>query len=170
MKKHSGMRPQDIVILLKITLCENKLWYIKDIANELFISQSEVSESLNRSLLAGLVSSNKRRVLKSALLDFLIYGLKYVYPVKPEGLVRGIKTSHSVPPLSEKIMSHEVFVWPYAEGDSRGFAIEPLYPNVPKACLKDEKLYELLALVDAIRIGNKREYILAVKELKHKLR
>ncbi len=169
MKKHSGMRPHDIVILLKIITYGDNDWYIKDTAKELFISQSEVSESLNRSVLAGLISNNKKRIMKSALFDFLIYGLKYVYPVKPEAMVRGIKTSHSAPPLSNEIVSEEVYVWSYEEGDARGFAIEPLHPNVPKACLKDSKLHELLALVDAIRIGNKREFNLAVNELKQKI-
>ena len=169
MKKHSGMRPQDIVILLKIATYGDSDWYMKDVANNLFISPSEVTESLNRSVLAGLISNNKKRVMKSALFDFLVYGLKYVYPVKPEAMVRGIKTSHSALPLSNEILSEEVCVWPYAEGDARGFAIDPLHPNVPKACLKDNKLYELLTLVDAIRIGNKREYNLAVSELKQRL-
>ena len=50
MKKHSGMRPQDIVILLKIATYGDNNWYMKDIANDLFISPSEVSESLNRSV------------------------------------------------------------------------------------------------------------------------
>jgi len=170
MKKHSGMRPQDIVILLKIATYGDNDWYMKDIANDLLISPSEVSESLNRSVLAGLISNNKKRLMKSALYDFIVYGLKYVYPAKAGSLVRGIKTSHSAPPLSDEILSDEIYVWPYVEGDIRGFAIEPLHPNVPKACLKDSKLYELLALVDAIRIGSKREYNFAVNELKRRLK
>ncbi len=93
MKKHSEMRPHDIVILLKIMTYGDNAWYIKDTASELFISQSEVSESLNRSVLAGLISNNKKSVMKSALFDFPVYDLKYVYPVKPEAMVRGIKTS-----------------------------------------------------------------------------
>lgn len=169
MKKRSGMRPHDVVILLKIKIFEENDWYIKDVANELFISQSEVSESLNRSVIAGLTSNNKKRVMRSALFEFLVYGLKYVYPVKPEGLARGIKTSHSTLPLSNKILSDEIYVWPYADGDARGHVVEPLHPNLPKACLNDSKLYELLALVDAIRIGNKRELHLAVSELKKRL-
>lgn len=169
MKKHNGMRPQDIVILLKIATYGDVDWYMKDIANELFISPSEVTESLNRSVLAGLISNNKKRIMKSSLFDFLVYGLKYVYPVKPEAMVRGIRTSHSAPPLSDEIVSEYIYVWPYIEGDIRGFAIEPLHPNVPKACLKDNKLHELLALVDAIRIGNKREFNLAINELKQRL-
>src|SRR5690554_947166 len=103
MKKHNGMRPHDIIILLKIVTYAEDNWYMKDVANELFISQSEVSQSLNRSLMAGLVSSNKKRVMKSALFDFLVHGLKYVYPVRPERMVRGMKTSHSAPPLSNII-------------------------------------------------------------------
>ena len=170
MKKHSGMRPQDTVILLKIATYGDNDWYMKDIANDLLISPSEVSESLNRSVLAGLISSNKKRLMKSALYDFIVYGLKYVYPAKAGSLVRGIKTSHSAPPLSDEILSDEIYVWPYVEGDIRGFAIEPLHPNVPKACLKDSRLYELLALVDAIRIGSKREYNFAVNELKRRLK
>jgi len=165
MKKHSGMRPHDIVILLKIVAKGREQWYMKDIANELYISQSEVSESLNRSVISGLLSSSKTRVMKSALKDFIIRGLKYVYPQKPGAMVRGIVTAHSASPLANQIRSNQVFVWPYAEGNDRGFSVEPLHPNVPKACLEDNKLYELLALVDAIRLGNAREFNLAVNEL-----
>ena len=164
------MRPQDVVILLKVATYGDNDWYMKDIANDLLISPSEVSESLNRSVLAGLISNNKKRLMKSALYDFIVYGLKYVYPAKAGSLVRGIKTSHCAPPLSDEILSDEICVWPYVEGDIRGFAIEPLHPNVPKACLKDSRLYELLALVDAIRIGSKREYNFAINELKRRLK
>lgn len=165
MKKHSGMRPHDVVILLKITTYSDDNWLMKDLAYQLFISPSEITESLNRSVESGLISNNKKRIMKSSLLDFLVYGLKYVFPQKPGSVVRGIKTSHSALPLSNIILSNEIYVWPYFDGDSKGFAIEPLHPNVPKACINDQKLYELLSLVDAIRIGNKREFNIAVNEL-----
>ena len=170
MKKHSGMRPHDIIIILKIIAKGKKQWYMKDIAHELYISQSEVSESLNRNVMAGLIAYNKKRVLFSAVQEFIFYGLKYVYPQKPGAMVRGIVTAHSAMPLMEKIRSNQNFVWPYSEGDQRGFAVEPLHPNVPKACLKDDKLYELLALIDAIRLGNVREQNIAMDELKARLR
>jgi len=169
MKKHSGMRPHDIVILLKIITYSNDNWLMKDLAHDLFISPSEISESLNRSVESGLISNNKKRIMKSSLLDFIIFGLKYVFPQKPGPVVRGIKTSHSTLPLSNIIVSDEIFVWPYFEGNSRGFAVEPLHRNVPKACLNDPKLHELLSLVDAIRLGNKREFNIAVDELKTRL-
>lgn len=169
MKKHSGMRPHDIVVLLKIVSYGHDNWLMKDLGFDVFISQSEISESLNRSVLSGLISNNKKRVMKSSLMDFLIHGLKYVFPQVPGSIVRGMKTSHSTSPLCNIILSEENYVWPYFEGDSRGFTVEPLHPNVPKACQKDPKLHELLALVDAIRLGNKREFKIAVEELKKRI-
>jgi hypothetical protein len=169
MKKHSGMRPQDIVVLLKIATYKDKSWTMKDIAFELFISASEVSESLNRSMIAGLISSDKKNLMHQSILDFLQYGIKFVYPQRPGPLVRGIATAYSAPPLSGLLNIEEHIVWPYAEGKIRGQSIEPLHHSVPKACLKNVELYELLALVDSIRIGRAREQNLAVEELKKRL-
>ena len=45
MRKHNGMRPQDIVVLLKIAAKKNAPWMMKDLAAELKISPSEVSEA-----------------------------------------------------------------------------------------------------------------------------
>lgn len=169
MKKHSGMRPHDIVILLKIAAKGDDSWYMKDLSYELGISASEISESINRSAIAGLISSDKKRLMKLALIDFLEYGLRYVYPQRPGALVRGIPTAHSAPPLNEIIVSDEPYVWPYAEGKIRGQAIEPLHPKVPEACLKDPNFYELLSLSDALRVGRVREKKIAIEELKNRI-
>ncbi len=169
MKQHSGMRPHDIVILLKIAAKGKQHWYMKDLAYELTISASEVSERIHRSVLAGLISNDKRRLLKMAILDFLEHGLRYVYPQRPGALVRGLPTSHSAPPLSESIVSEEAYVWPYSEGTVRGQAIQPLHPKVPEACLKDPLFYELMALCDALRVGRARERKLAVEALKERI-
>jgi hypothetical protein len=53
---------------------------------------------------------------------------------------------------------------------SGGIALEPLYKTVPEASLRDPSLYELLALVDAIRDGRARERKIAEKELINRLR
>jgi hypothetical protein len=57
-------------------------------------------------------------------------------------------------------------VWPSIDGNTRGSAPKPLYETVPQAAADDPKLYELLALIDAVRIGRVRERSLAAKELK----
>jgi hypothetical protein len=79
-------------------------------------------------------------------------------------------TAHSAPPLSESIRSSSViYVWPDDEGSIRGEAIEPLYPTVPKAAKFDNIFYELMSLVDAIRVGKSREHQIAAIELKKRM-
>jgi hypothetical protein len=170
MKRPVGMRPQDVLVLLKITTIHNSPWRITDIANELFLSQSEVSEALHRNQIAELVDDSKRKVHRESLLEFLEHGIRYVFPQRPGAIVRGIPTAHSAPPLSTMIQSGEtIYVWPYVEGSVRGETIEPLYTSVPKAARKDKKLYEMVALVDAIRVGKTREVKLAVTELRKRI-
>ena len=50
-----------------------------------------------------------------------------------------------------------------------GQSIKPLFKSVPEAVQKDERLYEYLALVDAIRLGNQREVGLAGDLLSERL-
>jgi len=169
MKKHSGMRPHDIVILLKIASRGDRPWMMKDLSIELSISAGEVSESLHRSALAGLISQDKTRLMKLSIVDFLEHGLRYVYPQQPGAKVRGMPTAHAAPPLNGDILSDEPYVWPYGEGTVRGESIEPLHPKVPEACLKDPVFYEYMALCDALRVGKVREKNMAVQELKKRL-
>ena len=79
----------DIVILLKIIAYKDEPWYQVPLAKELFISQSEVSKSLVRSKFAGLLDNECKQIFKLALMDFLQYGIKYVFPQQPGTLVRG---------------------------------------------------------------------------------
>jgi hypothetical protein len=169
MKVHNGMRPQDIVILLKIAISP-KEWLAKDLSYSLKISQSEISESLNRSAKAGLLSADKRILMKNSLIEFLVYGIKYVFPQQPGALVRGLPTAHSAPPLQGLVSASDVYVWPYIEGKSRGLSIEPLYRTVPHVCSHDRDIYELLSLTDALRVGKVREQALAVSELKKRIK
>lgn len=163
------MRPHDIVVLLKIAAKKDQPWLMKDLAYELGISASEISESLNRSCIAGLITKDKKRLMKMAILDFLEYGLRYVYPQHPGPKYRGIATAHSAAPLNNEIVSSEPYVWPYAEGNIRGESIEPLHPKVPEASLKDAVFYEYMALCDALRVGRAREKKLAIEALKKRL-
>ncbi len=157
----SNMHPQDILILLKMISLGNHEWYHHTLAKEIGISQSEVSHSLTRSQIAGLVDSSRKKVRRLALLEFLLHGIRYVFPQQPGPIVRGIPTSHSAPPLQKYFGDSEAYVWPSTHGKVRGQAITPLYPSVIGAIEKDEKLYQLLALVDAMRVGKSREKELA---------
>lgn len=166
MRKHNGMRPQDIVVLLKILALRTENWRAKQLADALSLSASEISESLNRSVLAGLVSGDKKRVYTNALFEFIQYGLHYVFPAAPGAMVNGIYTAHSHPFMQKRFKSEINYVWPYEKGKVRGLAIEPLYNKVTEAIQKDEVLYKMLALVDVLRVGRVREIKFAVAELK----
>ena len=83
--------------------------------------------------------------------------------------MRGVPTAHSALPMKDKIVSNELFVWEHPEGTVRGQAIIPLYHTVPNIVQNDAKLYELLALVDAIRTGTSRINKIASEELEKRI-
>lgn len=166
MRNHSGMRPQDVPILLKIIAKGDGPWQNKDLAAELYISASEISESLHRSLFARLIDFEKKKVHRLALSEFIEFGLPYVFPANPGPIVNGLPTAHSHPFMRQFIISETFYVWPFLEGNERGPSIEPLYKEAAKAALKDEKFYKMLALVDTIRVGRTRELKVAKQELK----
>ncbi|MFO7669285.1 MAG: hypothetical protein R6W31_06475 [Bacteroidales bacterium] len=171
MKQHLGMRPQDIAILLKIITFKNNIWRNIDLAYELKISPSEVSEALNRCKISKLIDSEKKEVHINALSEFLIYGLKYVFPAQPGAIVRGIPTAHSASPIKEIISQSDYsYVWRDPHGMTRGQGIEPLYKTIPTASLNDPAFYEFMVIVDTIRIGRAREVQIAINELNKRLR
>jgi hypothetical protein len=160
------MRPHDVVILLKMITLEDRKYTFAEVASALQISEGEVSFAMERNMAAGLVSVDKTRVNKLALRDFLIYGLKYVFPPQIGGTTRGIATAFSASPIKEKLAaSNEHFVWKYYKGTKRGNAIVPLYDKIPKIFENQPELYELLVILDTFRIGKSREIEIAVKEL-----
>lgn len=167
MRKHNGMRPQDIVILLKIVVLNVENFQIIQLASSLQLSLSEISESLNRSFIANLIDHKKKKINKLNLLEFLEHGVRYVFPQSPGGLVRGIPTAHSHPFMKNKFISKVDYAWPDNKGTTLGLLIEPFYAKQVEAVKADVTLYELLALIDVIRVGKVREVQAALKQLKY---
>jgi hypothetical protein len=164
-----GMKPQDVVILLKIIALDAENWQQLPLAKALKMSQSEVSQSVARSKYAGLLDGKGKKVMRLSLMNFLQHGLAFVFPQKPGPVVRGMPTAHSTRPLNTMFLSEELYVWPYAKGTVRGHSIIPLYSSIPEAAEQDDKLYEMLALTDSLRMGRARERDLAVMELKKRI-
>mgnify|MGYP006268975753 CR=1 FL=1 len=163
------MRPQDIVILLKIITIHPKQWQYRDLAADLSISISEISDSLHRSHIAGLIDETRRRVHRQSLMEFIEHGLHYVFPQIPGTLVTGMPTGHSHDFFKKQFESDIIYVWPDDNGSIRGLSISPLHKSVTQAIRKDQLLYKLLACIDVIRIGNIREIKVALKELKKEI-
>jgi hypothetical protein len=163
------MQGQDIALLLKLAIHKEPRVPSKALAESLFISPSEVSKSLKRSVDSGLlyITDGEKRVNRSALMDFLSHGLKYAFPPARGSLVRGIPTAVSAEPLKSRFLEggDPPAVWPYAEGKVRGMSLSPLYKGAPRAALRDPRFYAVLALCDAIRSGRTRERNLAIELL-----
>ena len=161
------LRPVDICVLLKLTLPEAWSLSFAQLASDLHLSSSEVHASFQRSRLSGLLQhGGMKTVNRTALLEFLAHGLKYAFPAQRGSLTRGVPTAYGAEPLKSALEeSHDIPVWPYVEGKVRGSSFAPLYKHAPIAALKDQKLYELFSLADALRDGRVRERKLALDEL-----
>ena len=168
------LKPQDILVLLKFVALGKQDWSYNKLAIELGMSPSEVHGAVKRSLSANLAYQVNDRIEPniSNLNEFLIHGLKYVYVPDRGGMTRGVPTSYAGSPLNATLAqsSEPPPVWPDPDGKVRGEAFSPVYKSVAKAVRKDQQLYELLVLVDAIRGGRTREREIAIKELKNRLK
>lgn len=168
------LKPQDILVLLKLVSVNNSDWSYNSLAAELGMSPSEVHSAIKRSLLANLAIKKGDRIIPFIrnLEEFIVHGLKFVFIPERGEMVRGIPTSHAAEPMKSAFIAdgEPPPVWPDPEGEVRGMAFSPLYKSVPKAAQLDPKLYELLVLVDGIRSGRAREREFAVKELKNRLK
>lgn len=158
----------DIYVLLKIVAMRGAShWSQSALAHEIGVSPSVVNRSLKRAEEVKLYNPTLKRVNARSLEEALIHGARYFLAPKQGGEVRGMPTAWAAPPLVQEIVSSEVLppVWADPLGEIRGLSVEPLHPSGPKAALLDPEFYELLALVDALRIGGPRERALAEKEL-----
>ena len=176
------MKSQDILILLKlVSLHQNPLvqssdFSVRALAASTGISKTEISASLNRSFDVGMARHDRNNQLPVAnskiLLDFIVSGIRYVFPAKPGAVARGIPTSFEAPGLEGLLSSvgEYHYVWPDAEGSDSGQVVAPLYKSAPLAAKKDGLLYQNMALVDAIRLGDAREVAIARDALKKRLR
>ena len=147
------------------------LYTVRGLEKTTGISKTQIADCIKRCTEIGLAGKDRKygvpRVNTRSLLEFIIYGIKYVFPVKMGELTRGIATSFAAPILNEKLFSSGelIAVWPDESAKSKGLKVAPLFHSVPYAVRQDEDLYAMLALVDAIRLGSAREAGIAAKML-----
>lgn len=168
------LKPQDLFVLYKLAANPGRPWTYATMGAALGMSPSQVHRSVQRATFAGLAQSKDRRewhVLPEALLEFSVHGARYAFPAALGPVGRGVPTSFGALPLSAEINSApgEAPVWPYPEGEARGPSLNPLCHQVPKSALADRALYELLSLVDAMRVGRSRERTLSQRLLSDRL-
>jgi biotin operon repressor len=188
----NGMKSQDLVVLLKLVSLQEQEgqfdpgqpqagfhsddpYSVRSLEALLGISKTEINASIKRSLSSGLAikdrDSGRANPNRRNLNNFIVHGMKFVFPAKPGAMTRGIPTAFAAPMLKGLLVSggEYIYVWPFAGGSDMGQSVTPLFRSVPEAVQKDDGLYEYLSLVDAIRLGNQREAGLAGDRLSKRL-
>lgn len=168
------LKPQDVVILIKLVVIGRDEWSYGRMAGALWMSPSEVHAGVKRIIKARLASVQQDRITPNArnLEAFLVHGVPYVFVAELGEITRGIPTGYAGPVLSPFFQASGDLppVWPDPDGEVRGQAFSPLYKSVPQAAREDNKLYELLTLIDAIRGGRARERQLACLEINKRIK
>jgi len=159
-------KSKDVVVALKLFLGGSDLSYA-NLGKALKMSASEVHAAVRRLTEARLLDPESRRVRREPLRDFLIHGVPYAFPAKLKEMTRGVPTAWAAPIMEGQVVTSDPAppVWPSFDGKVQGLAVEPLYRFVPQAARADARLYGVLALVDAMRLGRARERSFAEKEL-----
>ena len=164
------LKPQDLVVSLKLAMLPlSPRPTYATLATSLAMSTSEVHGAVKRAQAAKLINQmdSTLRVDRRNLVEFVVHGVKYAFPPERGSLTRGTPTAYAAPPMNKEFVpdSDPPPVWPDPEGTVRGFEFSPLTKHVPKAARQDPALYEVLALIDAVRDGRARERQYAEKEL-----
>lgn len=151
--------PFDIVLALRLLTPAGTM---ATIADELAVAPSQVHAALGRLGTAGLLrkapGSESRTTNARALAEFLLFGVRYVFPAVRGPLAEGVPTAWSAPALASQLDAPDALVWPTAPGPAtvRGFSIRPLYRNAVLIVRSAPATYRLLTLVDAMRLGEPR--------------
>jgi biotin operon repressor len=170
------LKSQDCILLLKLLANPSVEWSQRQLAKALLISLAEINAGIHRLKDVGLLRKDKQgRLFPNiyAAEEFLISAVKFFFPGKLGEYTRGMPTAIAAPIFHDKIaLGYDpIPVWPDAMGEKRGVALPPIHPSVTKSLREnpDPDFYELLALIDAIRLGRARERNMATMLLKEKL-
>ena len=167
------LKGQDIAILIKLLLKQQAKENVefKNIAYELYISQSEVTKSIKRlekSKLLTRYSDESIELHKHELMELFVY-VKFLFPAEVNIATRGMAAAYSSPHFKKIILSEETYVWPYINGNTKGLALTPIYKTLPSALDRtpDESFYAIISALDLIRLGGKRENKIAKEILEN---
>jgi hypothetical protein len=86
-------------------------------------------------------------------------------------LTTGVPTAYSAPPLSAEVDAIDVVVWPAPMHPAavQGFSLVPLYATAPLLIERSPATYRLVAITDAIRLGDPRTRVIARERLEQLL-
>jgi hypothetical protein len=152
--RQTSLKPIDIVVALQLAITPSAQF--KAISKSTAISVGECHNAVRRLRLSQLVLPDERRPSVEALYEFLVHGAPFAFPPLLGASLPGVPTAHSSPAFHGILESADVVVWPHADGAARGQSLLPLYPAAALLPRINPPLYELLSIVDALRIGSTR--------------
>ena len=153
------LRSQDIVIAVKILQMPHSKWSFESLGETIGIGHNQAHLAFKRLIACNLISHEFRRPIKNNLVEFLVHGVRYVFPPQWVENTCGIPTAASAPIFEGKLVSNEVIVWP-AKGYKRlakGRGLMPIHDSAMSASKSDPKCYDILAAIEAVRSGGARE-------------
>lgn len=168
------LKPQDLLVVLKVAAHPPQRWTYALLGQALGLSASEAHASVKRAVASGLAVAPSRvewSPVRPNLLEFLLHGVRYVWPAAVGPVKRGVPTAFGAEPLARHLTAApgEAPVWAHPDGKAKGPTLPPLYRTAPQAALADPSLHRLLALLDALRTGRARERSLAAELLEAEL-
>ena len=162
------LKPQDIVIAIRLLTLPSAGWTFHALGESVGLGHNQAHLAYKRLLLCELANAESKRPVKTNLVEFLVHGIRYVFPPSWLEDARGLPTGASSPLLRGRLQSGVRIVWPAknVKSSERGRGILPIHESVLVACRNDHKCYEILSVTEALRAGGAREREIAAEVLK----
>lgn len=167
-----SLKPHDIYVILKIISLRREKWVYAGLSEALLMSPSETNAAVKRASESGLMrpafgAETNPQPIVAAVSEFLKHGIRYVFPARLGGLIRGVPTGFAAPGLEGVFAEtgEPVAVWPWPEGTFRGYSLNPLFRNAPGAVQDAPRFHLYLALADVLRQSSPRGREVAIGRL-----
>ena len=166
----SSLRPFDIAVLLYICVHPGEAY--GQMASILGISKSTAHGAVVRLQRSGLVHADQDKRLEAsprAAIELLLMGeCRTCFRPSRSPRARGVPTGLAAAgPGDAELVDATIMVWPSRLGTTIGVGVPPLIVTAPDIALRDPAVYRLMALVDAVRVGDVREREAAATALRN---
>ena len=160
------LKGQDIVVLAARMDGARPAETYAALGKRVHLSAAETHAAVKRLEESSLLGAD-RRILRRNALEFLVHGIRYVFPLRPAGIAaHGLATAYAAPVAKDAFAATGLVpVWRSPDGASFGQAFEPLYATAPEAAAQDAALYDRLAVIDMLRGGRLRERQFAERKI-----
>jgi hypothetical protein len=167
MAKQPTLRPNDLVIACQLAITPAAQFL--QLAQSTGLSAGECHNAVRRLRLARLLLADERRPANEILHRFLVQGAPFAFPPVLGIATIGVSTAHSSPAFRAILETTEGLVWPHVDGTARGQSLVPLFPGAPALPGRNQPLYDLLTIADALRVGTTRVRKIAAELLAERL-